>query len=85
MYGIAFHWEQYNIVFNLEAPYLYRLWCHNSDLMPKDVADGPIGQVLTRPLFLKVETNSILQKAKKSTRVIFGLVQLFIIIMLQQI
>ena len=29
----------------------------------KAIADGPVGQVLARPLFFKVKRNSILQKA----------------------
>ena len=47
----------------------------------KAVADGPVGQVLAGPLFLIVKQSSILQKQiiNKSTRVIFGLVQLVIL------
>ena len=43
----------------------------------KAVANGLVGQVLARPLFLKVKQNSILQKPsnkQKYARVIFGLI-----------
>ena len=45
------------------------------------VTNGSVGQVLAKPLFLKVKQNSILQKVsnKQSTRVNFGLVQLVIL------
>ena len=40
--------------------------------MHKAIANGPVCQVLARPLFLKVKHNSILQKASNetSTRVV---------------
>ena len=47
----------------------------------KAIADGPVGQVLARPLFLKVKSKIPFyrkQVISKSTRVIFGLVQLVI-------
>ena len=47
------------------------------------VANGPVGQVLDGPLFLKVKTKfhftESMQVIDKSTRVIFGLVQLVIL------
>ena len=48
----------------------------------KVTANDPVGQVLARPLFLKIKTKSHFTKSKvisKSTRVIFGLVQLVIL------
>ena len=48
----------------------------------KAVANGPVGQVLARPLFLKGKNKVPFYKKQvinKSTRVIFGLVQLVIL------
>ena len=36
--------------------------------LSKAVADSPVGQVLAGPLFLKVKTNSILQKASNKQK-----------------
>ena len=53
---------------------------HANRKTAKAVANGLVGQILAGPLFLKVKTNSILQKASnKSTRVIFGLVHVVIL------
>ena len=51
------------------------------DAESKAVADGPVSQVLAGPLFLKVKTIPFYKKQviNKSTRVIFGLVQLIIL------
>ena len=49
----------------------------------KAIADGLVGQVLARLLFLKVKTNfhftELKQRINKSTRVVFGLVQLVLL------
>ena len=45
------------------------------------VANGPVGQVLARPLFLNLKTNFIFKKQviNKNTRVIFEFVQFVIL------
>ena len=48
----------------------------------KAIANGPFGQVLARPLFLKIPFYKK-QVINKSTRVIFGPVQLACYIMMQ--
>ena len=51
-------------------------------IIAKAVANGPVGQVLAGPLFLKVKTKFHFYKKQvinKSTRMIFGLVQLVIL------
>ena len=48
-------------------------------LIDKAEANGQAGQILVGPLFLKVKKLHFTKASNKSTRVIFGLVQLVVL------